>query len=67
MVTTKVTVELPAGLLEKARKTTGEGITSTIRRGLELVAAARAQDGLKALRGKVKFSLDIAASRDDDR
>jgi hypothetical protein len=65
MSTTKVTVELPADLLEKARRTTGEGITSTIRRGLELVAATRAQDALKALRGKVKFSLDIAASRDD--
>ena len=66
MTTTKVTVELPAALLEKARKTTGEGITGTIRRGLELVAAARAQDELKALRGKVKFSLDVAASRSDD-
>jgi hypothetical protein len=66
MTTTKVTVELPLELLEKARKATGEGITGTIRRGLELVAAARAQDALKALCGKVKFSLDVAASRDDD-
>lgn len=66
MGTTKVTVELPVELLERARQTTGEGITGTIRRGLELVAAARAQDALKALRGKVKLSLDIAASRTDD-
>ena len=66
MATTKVTVELPLELLEKARRTTGEGITGTIRRGLELVAAARAQEELKALRGKVKFSIDIAASRADD-
>lgn len=63
--TTKVTVELPADLLDKARKTTGEGITGTIRRGLELVAAMRAQDELRSLRGKVKLSLDIAASRAD--
>lgn len=63
--TTKVTVELPVDLLDKARKTTGEGITGTIRRGLELVAAMRAQDELRALRGKVKFSLDLAASRAD--
>ena len=63
--TTKVTVELPADLLERAQKSTGEGITGTIRRGLELVAAARAQGQLRALRGKVKFSLDIAASRSD--
>jgi hypothetical protein len=63
--TTKVTVELPVDLLDKARKTTGEGITGTIRRGLELVAAMRAQDELRALRGKVKLSLDVAASRAD--
>jgi hypothetical protein len=65
METTKVTVELPADLLERARKSTGDGITATIRRGLELVAAARAQRELTALRGKVKFSIDIDASRAD--
>jgi hypothetical protein len=66
-VTTKVTVELPVELLEKARKNTGEGITGTIRRGLELVASMRAQDELRSLRGKVKFSLDLGASRADRR
>jgi hypothetical protein len=65
METTKVTVELPSELLERARQSTGEGITGTIRRGLELVAAARAQRELAGLRGKVKFSLDLAASRAD--
>lgn len=65
MITTKVTVELPADLLARARKSTGDGITATIRRGLELVAAARAQRELASLRGKVKFSLDLAASRAD--
>jgi hypothetical protein len=65
METTKVTVELPADLLERARKSTGDGITATIRRGLELVASARAQRELTALRGKVKLSLDIEASRAD--
>jgi hypothetical protein len=65
MATTKVTVELPSDLLERARQSTGDGITATIRRGLELVASARAQRELTALRGKVKFSLDIDASRAD--
>lgn len=65
METTRVTVELPAELLARARKSTGDGITATIRRGLELVAAARAQRELASLRGKVKFSLDLAASRAD--
>ena len=65
METTKVTVELPADLLEPARRSTGEGITGTIRRGLELVASARAQRELAGLRGKVKFTLDLNASRED--
>ena len=42
----KVTVELPADLLRRAQKSTGDGITSTIRRGLELVAAGEAYRGL---------------------
>ncbi len=65
MDTTKVTVELPADLLKRARATTGEGITSTIRRGLEMVAATRAQERLVALRGKVRFSIDLAELRAD--
>jgi len=35
----KVTVELPADLLRRAQQSSGEGVTSTIRRGLELIAA----------------------------
>ena len=65
--TTKVTVELPVALLERARASTGEGITGTIRRGLELVAATRAQQQLRALRGKVKFSIDLDELRRDRR
>jgi hypothetical protein len=65
METTKVTVELPADLLNRARQSTGDGITATIRRGLELVASARAQRELSGLRGKVKLSIDLAMSRAD--
>jgi hypothetical protein len=65
--TTRVTVELPADLLRRARASTGEGITGTIRRGLELVAAARAQERLRALRGKVRFSIDLDDLREDHR
>ena len=67
METTKVTVELPSALLERARASTGEGITGTIRRGLEMVAATRAQDALRRLRGRVKFSVDLKALREDRR
>lgn len=65
METTKVTVELPVELLDRAQDSTGEGITSTIRRGLELVAATRAQEQLHALRGKVKFSIKVNRLRAD--
>ncbi|MFA5908828.1 MAG: hypothetical protein WC815_08635 [Vicinamibacterales bacterium] len=65
METTKVTVELPVELLDRAQNSTGEGITGTIRRGLELVAATRAQEQLHALRGKVKFSIKVNRLRAD--
>ena len=62
---TKVTVVLPNALLDKAQRATGEGITPTIRRGLELVAAGRAYQRLRRYKGKVKLSIDVAALRAD--
>ena len=35
----KLTLQVPDDLLTRATQATGEGITPTIRRGLELVAA----------------------------
>lgn len=61
----KVTVELPADLLRRAQKSTGDGITSTIRRGLELVAAGEAYRDLRRLRGKVALSIDLDTLRED--
>ncbi len=61
----KITVHVPEDLLEKARKTTGEGITQTVRRGLELVAADRAYRELRRLRGKVSISMDLEKLRED--
>jgi len=63
----KVTVEVPEDLLRRAQKSTGKGITATIRTGLELVAAARAYENLRRLRGKVSFTLDLAELREDRR
>ena len=64
-VARKITVHVPQDLLEKAQKSTGQGITETIRRGLQLVAASDAYKKLRALRGKVPISLDIEALRED--
>jgi hypothetical protein len=54
----KVTVHLPAELLERAQEATGEGVTATVRKGLELVRSRSAYEGLLRLRGKVRLSID---------
>lgn len=61
----KVTVHLPEDLLAKAQQSTGQGITETIRLGLQLVAASRAYEGLRNLKGKVAFSIDLKKLRED--
>jgi hypothetical protein len=61
----KITVEVPVELLERALEATGDGVTATIRRGLELVAAGQAYESLRALRGKVKLGIDLARLRED--
>ena len=61
----KITVEGPRDLLRKAQLSTKKGVTATIRRGLELVAARKAYDDLRRLRGRVRFTIDIDALRDD--
>jgi hypothetical protein len=63
----KITVEVPEDLLRRAQRSTGEGVTATIRKGLELVAASRAYDELRKLRGRVDLSIDLAALRKDRR
>jgi hypothetical protein len=63
--TRKITVEIPEDLLERALASSGEGITQTVRRGLTLVAAGRAYEDLRGLRGKVRFGLDLEALRED--
>jgi hypothetical protein len=52
----KITVEVPADLLERAQRAGGTGITETVRTGLQLVAASQAYARLRQMRGKVRFS-----------
>lgn len=63
--TRKITVEVPEELLERALESSGKGITQTVRRGLSLVAAGRAYDELRRLRGKVRLGIDLEALRED--
>ena len=63
----KVTVQLPVDLLERAQRSSGENLTATIRKGLELIAAGAAYDELRRLKGKVTFSVDWRKLRKDRR
>jgi len=65
--TQKVTVHLDRDLLRRAQKRTGEGVSATIRHGLELVAASDVYDKLRALCGKMRFSIDLTTLREDRR
>jgi hypothetical protein len=61
----KLTLEVPADLLERATTASGEGVTPTVRRGLELVAAGGAYGRLRRFRGKVKFGVRLSELRLD--
>jgi hypothetical protein len=61
----KITIEVPAELLERAQAASGENLTATVRAGLRLVAAGRAFERLRARRGKVRFSRSLATLRHD--
>ena len=63
----KITVHVPAELLRKAQQETGEGVTETVRQGLSLVAASRAYERLRRLRGTVRLAIDVDELRTDRR
>jgi len=59
----KVTVNLPAKLLERARATTGLGITETIVKGLEELERGKQRSALQQLRGRIRIELDLDETR----
>jgi len=61
----KITVRVERELLERALSQTGQGVTATIRECLELIAAGQVYDRLRALRGKVAFTIDPRELRKD--
>ena len=65
MADRKITGHVPADLLQKAQKSSGHGITETVRQGLRLVAAGETFRRVAQLRGSVKFSLDLERLRED--
>ncbi len=53
----KLTILVPRDLLQRAQRATKSGATPTVRKGLEVLAAKDAYEGLRKLRGKVKFGM----------
>lgn len=62
----KITVHVDPDLLERAQRASGAaGVTETVRKGLELLAASEAYERLLAMKGKVSFSIDLNELRKD--
>jgi hypothetical protein len=61
--TRKITVNVPVRVLENAVKVTGKGVTSTVIEGLEELDRRAKRSALRALRGKVRFELDLEDTR----
>jgi hypothetical protein len=59
----KVTVNLPAELLERVQAATGRGITDTLVLALEEYDRREKQRELASLRGKIEFDLDLEYTR----
>lgn len=59
----KVTVNLPIEVLARARKITGKGITETIVEALSELERSRNRQGLRALRGSIRFALNLKETR----
>ena len=62
----KITVHLPAELIDGAQAATGAGITETVRQGLEKLRREQFYRRMEALRGKVDFGgLTLDELRED--
>jgi hypothetical protein len=64
--TRKITIHVPEDLLAAAQDETGEGVTQTVRRGLELLRRARAYRELAKLRGKIRFEMTADELRGEE-
>jgi len=62
----KLTIMVPNDLLRRAQRATKQGATPTVRKGLELLAAHDAYEGLRKLQGKVKFGLTWQEMRGEE-
>jgi len=61
----KITVLVQSDLLVRAQRAAHAGISETVRKGLELLAASDVYDGLLKMSGKVMFSVNMNELRRD--
>jgi len=59
----KVTVNLPADLLDDALALTGRGLTLTLIEGLTEIQRRHKRTALRKLRGKIRLDLDLDRTR----
>ena len=59
----KITVNLPEQTLAAALRITGKGLTATIVEGLHEIERRGRRSALRAVRGKVRFELDLERTR----
>jgi hypothetical protein len=65
--TRRVTANLPVKLVNDACQVTGKGITETLVAGLERVKRSAAAAKARALKGKLRLTIDIETSRERAR
>lgn len=63
----RVTANLPVKLVDDACQVTGKGITETLVAGLERVRRSAAADKARALKGKLRLTIDVETSRERAR
>lgn len=61
----KQTIKAATNLLARATTASGEEVTPTVRKGLELIAAGGAYGRLRRFRGKVKLGVKLSELRLD--
>jgi hypothetical protein len=54
----RITANLPSDVLLRAQKITGEGITETLVKGLDLLCRSEALEIAKSLKGKLNLKQD---------
>ena len=59
----KITVNVPADVLENATRVTGNGVTLTVIEGLREIERRAKRSALRQLRGKIRLDLDLAETR----